>query len=93
MFRYVAICIALACFCQMDFVGNISQAFSKTVVYLTGGFADAKRLAFGADDAVNHTGRRTGKVRFDVEGLVNVCASTTEVMLAGESARLLWCFV
>ena len=58
--------------------------FSKTVVYLTGGFADVKRLAFGADDAINDTGRRTGKVRSDVEGLVmvddsgrlvNVCAS------------------
>ena len=72
--------------------------FSKTVVNLTGGFADVKRLAFGADDAVNHTGRRTGKMRSDDEGLVmvddsgrlvNVCASTTEVMLAGESTGLL----
>ena len=54
----------------MDFISNISQGFSKTVVNLTGGFADVKRLALGADDAVNHTGRRTGKMRSDVEGLV-----------------------
>ena len=72
MFRYVAICIAFVFVCQMDFVGNISQVFSKTVVNLTGGFADLKRLAFGADDAVNHSGRRTGKVRPDDEGLVMV---------------------
>ena len=70
MFRYVAICIALVFFCEMDFISNISQGFSKTVVNLTGGFADVKRLAFGADNAVNHTGKRTGKVRSDVEGLV-----------------------
>ena len=72
--------------------------FSKTVVSLTGGFADVKRLALGADDALNQTGRRTGKVTSDMEGLlmvddsgplVNVCASTTEVMLAGESTLLL----
>ena len=44
-------------FSENDFVGNISQVFSKTVVYKMGGFADVKRLAFGADDAVNHTGR------------------------------------
>ena len=65
--------------------------FSKTVVYLTGGFADVKRSAFGSDDAVNLTGRKTGKTRSeglimvdDSVRLVNVCASTTEVMLAGE---------
>ena len=40
MFRYVAICIALVVFCEMDFVSNISQMFSKTVVYLMGGFTD-----------------------------------------------------
>ena len=53
MFRYVAICIALVFFCQIDFVSKISQVFSKTVVNLTGGFVDVKRLAFGADDEVN----------------------------------------
>ena len=56
MFGYVAIFIALVFFGEMNFVCNISKVFSKTVVFLTGGFADAKRLAFGADDAVNHTG-------------------------------------
>ena len=42
MFRYFAFCIALVFFCQMDFVSNISQVFFKTVVNLTGGFADVK---------------------------------------------------
>ena len=42
MFRYVAICIALVFFCEMDFVSNISQVFFKTVVNLTRGFADVK---------------------------------------------------
>ena len=44
----MAICIALVFFCEMYFVSQ--------VVYLTGGFADVKRLAFGADNGVNHSG-------------------------------------
>ena len=44
MFRYVAICIAFVLFFRVQLLEEISQEFSKTVVYLTGGFADVKRI-------------------------------------------------
>ena len=43
-------------FFKMDFVSNISHMFSKTVVDLSGGFADVEGLTFGADDAIDDTG-------------------------------------
>ena len=41
---------------QMDFVSYIAFVFSKTVVDLSGSFADIKGLTLGADDTIDDTG-------------------------------------
>ena len=41
---------------EMDLVSYIAFMFSKTVVDLSGSFADVEGLTFGADDTIDHTG-------------------------------------
>ena len=41
---------------EMDLVFYIAFVFSKTVVDLSGSFADVKGLTFGADEAIDDTG-------------------------------------
>ena len=43
-------------FFEMDLISYISFVFSKTVVDLSGSFADVERLTFGADDTIDYTG-------------------------------------
>ena len=41
---------------EMDLVSYIAFVFSKTVVDLSGSFADVEGLTFGADDTIDYTG-------------------------------------
>ena len=43
-------------FFEMNLISYISFVFSKTVVDLSGSFADVKGLTFGADDTIDYTG-------------------------------------
>ena len=56
MFGYVAVTIVFMVFFEVGFISYIVFVFSKTVVDLSGRFADVKGLIFGADDTLDHTG-------------------------------------
>ena len=41
-------------FLEVNLISYIALVFSKTVVDLSGGFADVKGLTFGADDTIDY---------------------------------------
>ena len=43
-------------FFEVNLISYIALVFSKTVVDLSGGFADVKGLTFSADDTIDYTG-------------------------------------
>ena len=65
MIGYVAVMIVFMVFFEVDLISYIALLFSKTVVDLSGCFADVKGLTFGADDPVDYTGCRAGKLGSD----------------------------
>ena len=96
MFRNVNIRISLMFFPLVNFISDISQMFTKSVVYLTRRFSDIQHTASGANNTIDDARCGAGEVAFDVEGAivvgdkcraVDVVTSLTKVMIAVKCAR------
>ncbi len=96
MFGNVDIRISLMLFPLMYLISDISQMFTKSVVYLTRCFSDIQYTASGTNNAIDDARCGACEVTFDVEGAtvvgdkcgaVDVVTSLTKVMIAGKGTR------
>ena len=96
MFRNFNIRISLMFFPLVYLISDISQMFTKSIVYLTTCFSDIEHTASGTNNAIDYARSGACEVAFDVEGAivvgdksraVDVVTSLTKVMIAGKGSR------